>query len=100
MHSARIRSLLAQMTPDEKLGQLQIIFRPSLDEAASLVRQGIGSMFWPQSAAASNAAATPSSGPAAAAARCQAQGTGSSSGSHAAARARCTCRRWTAVAEW
>lgn len=55
MHSARIRSLLAQMTPAEKLGQLQIIFRPRLEDAAALVRQGIGSMFWPQSAAASNA---------------------------------------------
>jgi beta-glucosidase len=55
MHSARIRSLLAQMTPADKLGQLQIIFRPTLEDAAALVRQGIGSMFWPQSAAASNA---------------------------------------------
>jgi beta-glucosidase len=55
MHIARIRSLLAQMTPAEKLGQLQIVFRPKLEDAASLVRQGIGSMFWPQSAVASNA---------------------------------------------
>jgi len=55
MHSARIRSILAQMTPAEKLGQLQIIFRPNLDDAAALVREGIGSVFWPQSAVASNA---------------------------------------------
>jgi beta-glucosidase len=55
MTSASIRSLLAQMTPQEKLGQLQIIYRPGLDDAAALVRSGIGSMFWPQSAAGSNA---------------------------------------------
>lgn len=55
MTSDRIRSLLAEMTPAEKLGQLQIIFRPALEDAAALVRDGIGSMFWPQSAAASNA---------------------------------------------
>ena len=30
----RIRSLLAQMTPAEKLGQLQIVFRPRLGDAA------------------------------------------------------------------
>ncbi len=54
MTSDRTRSLLAQMTADEKLGQLQIIFRPNLDDAAELVRQGIGATFWPQSAAASN----------------------------------------------
>ena len=55
MISDRIRSLLAEMTPAEKLGQLQIVFRPDLVDAAELVRQGIGSIFWPQSAAASNA---------------------------------------------
>ena len=55
MASNRIRSLLAEMTPAEKLGQLQIVFRPALADAADMVRQGIGSMFWPQSAAASNA---------------------------------------------
>ena len=43
------------MTWAEKLGQLQIVFRPRLEDAAALVRQGIGSIFWPQSAAASNA---------------------------------------------
>lgn len=55
MTSDRIRSLLAEMTLAEKLGQLQIVFRPALADAAELVRQGVGSMFWPQSAAASNA---------------------------------------------
>ena len=55
MHSDRIGSLLSQMTPEEKLGQLQIVFRSRLEDAAELVRRGIGSTFWPQSAAASNA---------------------------------------------
>jgi beta-glucosidase len=53
--SARIAELLRQMTTAEKLGQLQIMYRPGLDDAAALVRAGVGSMFWPQSAAASNA---------------------------------------------
>ncbi|MDN3496479.1 glycoside hydrolase family 3 N-terminal domain-containing protein [Planococcus sp. APC 4015] len=55
MTSSRIRTLLSQMTPAEKLGQLQIVFRPKQEDAAALVRAGIGSVFWPQSAAASNA---------------------------------------------
>jgi beta-glucosidase len=54
MRSARIDRLLAEMTPAEKLGQLQIVFRPELDDAAALVREGVGSMFWPRSAAAVN----------------------------------------------
>lgn len=52
--SARVSLLLAEMTPHEKLGQLQIVFRPRLDDAARLVRHGIGSVFWPRSAAAVN----------------------------------------------
>lgn len=55
MRSARVAELLRQMTPAEKLGQLQIVFRPQLEDAAALVRGGLGSVFWPQSAAASNA---------------------------------------------
>ncbi len=55
MTSARVRSLLQRMSAQEKLGQLQIVFRPRLEDAAALVREGIGAMFWPQSAAASNA---------------------------------------------
>ena len=53
--SPRIRDLLGRMTWAEKLGQLQIVFRPLLDDAAQLVRDGIGSVFWPRSAAAVNA---------------------------------------------
>ena len=48
-------TLLGAMTWAEKLGQLQIIFRPRQEDAASLVRDGIGAMFWPRSAAAANA---------------------------------------------
>lgn len=55
MRSARITELLSRMTTEEKLGQLQIIYRPDPADAAALVRAGIGAMFWPQSAAASNA---------------------------------------------
>ena len=54
MHSDRITRLLAEMTPSEKLGQLQIVFRPALEDAAALVREGLGSVFWPRSAAAVN----------------------------------------------
>jgi len=50
----RLTALLAEMTPEEKLGQLQIVFRAGTDAAAELVRSGIGSVFWPRSAAATN----------------------------------------------
>ncbi|WZH38344.1 MAG: glycoside hydrolase family 3 N-terminal domain-containing protein [Microbacterium enclense] len=53
--SARIDDLLSRMTWEEKLGQLQIVFRPDPDDAAALVRRGIGSTFWPPSATATNA---------------------------------------------
>ncbi|MBN9200181.1 MAG: glycosyl hydrolase [Microbacterium sp. SCN 70-18] len=53
--SERIADLVSRMTAAEKLGQLQIIFRPNHDDAAALVRRGIGSMFWPTSATATNA---------------------------------------------
>lgn len=54
-HSRRIRSLLGELTRAEKLGQLQIVFRPGHAAAEKLVRDGIGSIFWPRSAAAVNA---------------------------------------------
>ncbi|MDR7187763.1 beta-glucosidase [Microbacterium sp. BE35] len=53
--SARVQRLLAEMTPAEKLGQLQIVFRPRHDDVAELIREGLGSIFWPRSAAATNA---------------------------------------------
>ena len=52
--STRVERLLARMTLAEKLGQLQIVFRPRQADAAQLVREGIGSVFWPRSAAAVN----------------------------------------------
>lgn len=52
--SPRVRALLDELTWAEKLGQLQIVFRPALEDAAQLVRDGIGSVFWPRSAAATN----------------------------------------------
>ncbi|MCF3140723.1 glycoside hydrolase family 3 C-terminal domain-containing protein [Paenarthrobacter sp. AR 02] len=49
-----VENLLEAMTWEEKLGQLQIAFRPRLEDAADLVRGGIGAIFWPRSAAATN----------------------------------------------
>jgi beta-glucosidase len=54
MSMDRIRELIDRMTLREKLGQLQIAFRPKLEDAAELVRAGLGSVFWPPSAAATN----------------------------------------------
>lgn len=53
--SPRVRALLDELTWAERLGQLQIVFRPRAEDAAQLVRDGIGSVFWPRSAAATNA---------------------------------------------
>ena len=53
--SPRVRAPLDELTLAEKLGQLQIVFRPRVEDAAQLVRDGIGSVFWPRSAAATNA---------------------------------------------
>lgn len=56
MHAGpRVRALLDELTFAEKLGQLQIVFRPRAEDAAQLVRGGVGSVFWPRSAAATNA---------------------------------------------
>ncbi|GAA2026368.1 glycoside hydrolase family 3 N-terminal domain-containing protein [Agromyces tropicus] len=52
--STRVRHLLDELSWTEKLGQLQIVFRPSPVDAAQLVRDGIGSVFWPRSAASAN----------------------------------------------
>ncbi|QIG39176.1 glycosyl hydrolase [Microbacterium sp. 4R-513] len=54
MTSERVRRLIAEMTDAEKLGQLQIVFRPNREDAAQLVREGLGSVFWPPSASATN----------------------------------------------
>lgn len=51
---AVVERLLASMTWEQKLAQLQIGYRPRLEEAKELVRAGIGGVFWPRSAAAAN----------------------------------------------
>lgn len=53
--SDRVLGLIGRMTPAEKLGQLQIMFRPRQADAEQLVREGTGSVFWPRSTAAANA---------------------------------------------
>jgi len=52
----RVEALLDSMTWDEKLAQLQIVFRPDPAELERWVRGGVGAIFWPRSAAAVNAA--------------------------------------------
>lgn len=49
-----IDALMASMTWEQKLAQLQIAFRPRLDDAKELVRSGVGAVFWPRSAEATN----------------------------------------------
>ena len=43
------------MTWDEKLAQMQVVFRPDPAELDRWVRAGVGATFWPRSAAAVNA---------------------------------------------
>ncbi len=42
------------MTWAQKLAQLQIAYRPRFEDAAALVRSGIGAVFWPGDAERSN----------------------------------------------
>lgn len=42
-----IDALVARMSWVEKLAQLQIAYRPRFEDAAALVRSGIGAVFWP-----------------------------------------------------
>jgi beta-glucosidase len=53
--SVDIEELLARMSWRDKLDQLQIVWRRDPDDAAALARRGIGALFWPASAAATNA---------------------------------------------
>ena len=48
-------ALLARMSWADKLAQLQILWRRDEGEALALARGGIGALFWPQSAEATNA---------------------------------------------
>lgn len=47
--------ILAGMDLPEKIAQLQILWRRDESEAMQLARDGIGALFWPQSAARTNA---------------------------------------------
>ncbi len=51
----RVEGLLRSMTWDEKLAQMQIVFRPDPAELERWVRAGVGAIFWPRGAAAVNA---------------------------------------------
>ena len=51
----RIDDLVAAMSWAEKLAQLQIAYHPDPVEAGRMVAAGIGGVFWPRSAAATNA---------------------------------------------
>ena len=50
----RVEGLLRSMTWDEKLAQMQVVFRPDPGELERWVRAGVGAIFWPRSAAAVN----------------------------------------------
>jgi beta-glucosidase len=51
----RVEALLGSMTWDEKLAQMQVVFRPDPIELERWVRGGVGAIFWPRSAATVNA---------------------------------------------
>lgn len=53
--SVRIDEMLARMTWEQKLLQLQIVWRRDASEQHDLARRGIGAQFWPPSAAETNA---------------------------------------------
>ncbi|MGN6445211.1 glycoside hydrolase family 3 N-terminal domain-containing protein, partial [Amnibacterium sp.] len=53
--SIDVEGVLARMSWRDKLDQLQIVWRRDPDDAAALARRGIGALFWPGSAAATNA---------------------------------------------
>ena len=57
---SRIEELLRSMTWDEKLAQMQIVFRPDPAELERWVRAGVGAVFWPGSAWNSSVSGTPS----------------------------------------
>jgi beta-glucosidase len=50
----RAGKLVAALSWEEKLAQLQISYLPRLEDAVELVRAGIGAAFWPRSAEATN----------------------------------------------
>lgn len=52
--SARVEALLARLSWEQKLAQMQIVWRRDLGEATALARRGIGALFWPASARETN----------------------------------------------
>lgn len=52
--STRVEQLVQQMTWAEKLGQLQIVFKPNVEELHEAIRAGLGSVFWPRDAGRAN----------------------------------------------
>lgn len=54
MMTIDLEQLLSRMSRQDKLAQLQILWRRDPQEARALARRGIGALFWPQSAAATN----------------------------------------------
>ncbi|HKT55714.1 MAG TPA: glycoside hydrolase family 3 N-terminal domain-containing protein [Microbacterium sp.] len=53
--SVDIERLLGRMTWEQKLLQLQIVWRPDAAERDDLVRRGLGATFWPPSVGEANA---------------------------------------------
>lgn len=53
-HERAIDDLIARLSWEEKLAQLQIAYRPRFEDAAALVRSGIGAVFWPGDADRTN----------------------------------------------
>lgn len=53
-HHTKIEKLISAMSWEEKLAQLQIRYHPDPVRAKELVRGGIGAVFWPASAEATN----------------------------------------------
>lgn len=51
----RVEAILASLTWEEKLNQIQVTFKMSQDECLEAARAGIGALFWPGSALATNA---------------------------------------------
>ena len=49
-----VEGLLRSMTWDEKLAQMQVVFRPDPGELERWIRAGVGAIFWPRNAAAVN----------------------------------------------
>ncbi|WP_218957637.1 glycoside hydrolase family 3 N-terminal domain-containing protein [Actinomyces faecalis] len=52
---SRVEEILAALTWEEKLNQVQITFKMSQEECLEAARSGIGALFWPGDAATTNA---------------------------------------------